>query len=135
MGTRWDVQSHEDIHSEGIPDLSYGVDGVNGWIELKQIKQWPVMEKTTVKPEHYTAQQVNWLRRRGKKGGFCYILVKVGKDDYFLFSWQEARLLKNGITKEDYFLDCIKHWSKNIDTKELLHCLTDRFFTLDHIVD
>lgn len=102
MGTRWAVQSHEDSLSEGIADLSFSMYGVNGWIELKQVPKWPVKADTLIKPAHYTPEQVNWIRARGKRGGHCFVFIKVGKEDYYLFTWEHARLIKAGMTKHQY---------------------------------
>lgn len=114
MGTRWDVQSHEDRYSDGIPDLSFGISGVNGWIELKQIDAWPKMAKTLLKPKKYTSEQVNWLRRRGKKAGNCFVFVKVGAHDYFLFSWHYARNIRQGMTPDEYRACCLAHYHGSI---------------------
>ncbi len=124
MGTRWHVQSHEDRYSEGIPDLSFGVVGANGWIELKQVEKWPVRANTVVKPKKFTPAQANWLLRRGKKAGFCYVLVKVAQHDFFLFHFMGARALREGRTKEWYLANNLKHWSRNIDPAELAGLLS-----------
>tara|TARA_R110000744_G_scaffold352095_3_gene458138 strand:+ start:3271 stop:3690 length:420 start_codon:yes stop_codon:yes gene_type:complete len=124
MGTRWAAQSHEDQYSEGIPDVSFGADGVNGWIELKQIAYWPKRESTLVKPAKYTPEQVNWLRKRNRMGGHCYVLIKVGSSHYFLFGADAARKLANGVHKNFYFDDSIHWWSGSIDPAELIQLIT-----------
>lgn len=98
MGTRWHVQSHEDKHSVGIPDLSFAVDGVNGWIELKHvlIAESKLAGNPIIKPAKFTPSQVNWLNKRGKKGGYCYVLVKVGSEHYYLFHFSVAREIREG---------------------------------------
>lgn len=126
MGTRWHVQSHEDRYSEGIPDLSFGLLGVGGWIELKQINSWPIKAATVVKPKKFTPAQANWLLRRGKKSGFCYVLVKVAQHDFFLFNFVEARALREGRTKAWYLANNLKHWPRNIDPAELGGILSKR---------
>lgn len=123
MGSRWDVQSHEDQFSVGIPDLSYGARGINGWIELKRILSWPKRPETPVKIEHFTANQVSWLRRRGKKAGHCYILIQVAAE-YFVFSFHSARLIRAGITKKEFSEMCILHMSGTLDPDRLLDCIT-----------
>lgn len=123
MGTRWDVQSHEDKHSEGIPDLSYGAGGTGGWIELKQIKMFPTDDQKVIKPEHFAPGQVNWLRRRGKRAGNCFVFVKVGKKDYFLFSWEHARSLRAGWPLCMYRSQCLASWEGHVRAEELLSLL------------
>lgn len=125
MGTRWDAQSHEDRYSEGIPDLSYGIDGVNGWIELKQIEKWPQATDALAKPKKFTAAQINWLSRRGKKGGYCFIAVKVGDRDYFIFTHHQAKTIAGGATKEWYFNNAIKKWHGSIKPDQLKEVLTN----------
>lgn len=98
MGNRWDVQRHEDKYSVGIPDLSYGINGVNGWIELKACPKWP-----TKGIPYYTPAQANWLTARGKKGGRCFILVKIIHSDGYsicLFSWESAYLLLSTLSEK-----------------------------------
>ncbi len=122
MGTRWHVQSHEDRFSVGIPDLSYGFDGVNGWIELKQIKEWPKRPDTPAKPDKYTPEQVNWLMRRGRKAGHCYVLVRVGSNEHFLFNWTEARDVRQGMPRALWYEKCM--WTGSLDPDALLRWLT-----------
>lgn len=122
MGTRWDVQSHEDKYSTGIPDISFGAGGINGWIELKQIPAWSP-SGAAVKPGEYTPEQVNWLNRRGKKGGHCFVFVKVGKDEYFLFRHHNARDVAHGMAKGNYYTSCLKYWIKSINPDDLIKIL------------
>lgn len=117
MGTRWDVQSHEDQFSEAIPDLSYGFNKRNGWIELKQVESWPKKPDTPVRIKRYTPQQVNWLNNRQKKGGSCYILIKV-EDDYFMFHATHGRDLRGGLTKAEYYTRSIVFWERSVDIEE-----------------
>ena len=124
MGTRWHVQSHEDRYSEGIPDLSYGAQAVNGWIELKQIDKWPTKADGLAKPKKFTPAQVNWLVRRGKKAGFCFVLVKVAQHDFFLFNFTEAKALREGREKRWFLANSIRHWSGSINPAELLGLLS-----------
>lgn len=119
MGRQWDAQSHEDMYSDGIADLSFGMEGINGWIELKHIPKWPMKENTLVKPKHYTAIQVNWLISRWKKGGNCFVFVKVGKDEYFLFHALIARSIRHGMTRFAYEQRCIMYWRGSVNAKEL----------------
>lgn len=124
MGTRWDVQSHEDRFSLGIPDLSYADRGVNGWIELKHVKEWPKRASTTVKWKRYTPEQVNWLNKRGKKGGSCWILVQVGTE-HFVFPFYEGRKLRAGMTEDEFHERCVQYWEEGIEPLELLDILCD----------
>ena len=71
-----DVQLHEERHvvgRHGVPDLSYGYAGQNGWIEVKY------GQSAKLRPI-----QRNWLERRGTKGGHCFILAYIGKEIFLV---------------------------------------------------
>ena len=116
MGTRWDVQSHEDKYSLGIPDLSFAMGGVSGWIELKQIE---IYKTLTMKPSKYTAPQINWLNRRNRHGGSCFVFVKVDSD-YYLFTADKARAIADGQTHMWYIDNCRRYWENSIVVEELV---------------
>ena len=82
------VSFHEDRYTIGTPDISYGLNGVNGWIEAKYLDKWP--KSGVVKIDHYTPQQKNWLMERGKAGGKCFLLVGVGSE-MMLFDHETAQ--------------------------------------------
>ncbi len=123
MGTRWDVQSHEDRYSDAVPDLSYAIRSMadnisaDGWIELKQKPKWPVKPETPVKFSRYTAGQVNWMTTRGKTGvGKCWVLCKI-EDEYLLFKWIYAKELRNGMTRLRMYHTCACRWANHIDAE------------------
>lgn len=126
MGTLWDAQSHEDQHSNGIPDLSFGALGVNGWIELKQVDDYPTHFGSLIKPKKYTPEQVNWIRKRDRKAGNCFVFVKVGPKDYYLFKAKDAKRVKEGMTMTEYETECLTHWLGKVDSAELLIYLTSQ---------
>lgn len=67
----------ENMVGRGRPDVNYCVRGVEGNIELKQIRSWPALPDTVVKIEHFSPQQRNWLRTRTSAGGRVYVLLQV----------------------------------------------------------
>ena len=116
MGTRWDVQSHEDKYSLGIPDLSFAIGGVSGWIELKQIERYKTL---TMKPSKFTAPQINWLNRRNRFGGGCFVFVKV-ESDYYLFTADKARDIAEGQTHSWYIDNCRMFWEQGVNVEQLI---------------
>lgn len=108
-----DVQRHEDKYSVGIPDLSYGVNGVNGWIELKACDKWP-----TGGLPLFTNKQSNWLTDRGKTGGHCFILVRISSV-ILIFPWEKATVLLEKVSKED----ALEVWESDFDIKEFANIL------------
>lgn len=119
------VVRHEDIASSGVPDISYGLDGCNGWIELKEIKEW---KKRSATPNDIglSPEQRLWLRQRGKTGGRCFVLVRVtASREYYLFDWHIAP--KTGdlkLTHAEMDAEAVNYWRKGISFTELATILT-----------
>lgn len=68
----------------GTPDVNF----VEGWIELKQVDEWP-RRGGPLRLEHYTQQQRIWHRQRSAKGGNIFVLLQVGQE-LFLFDGPTA---------------------------------------------
>lgn len=90
MGNRWEAQRHEDKLTSGIPDVSYSMNGVHGWIELKYLSKPPNGNSAIMVIKHYTPDQRNWIERHGKAGGRVFILLRVDTT-YMLFDWKDTR--------------------------------------------
>ncbi len=109
----WHCQRHEDKYSVGIPDISYGAGGVNGWIELKAYDKWPV--KTL---SHFTSKQANWLTNRGERGGHCFIIIRI-KSTILMFDWKSAYDLRHKLCDERIMRSmAIVVWDSAFDRKE-----------------
>lgn len=72
----------------GTPDVNF----VEGWVELKQLPEWPKKEATPVAVPHFTPQQRIWLLKRARAGGNIWLLLQVEKE------W----LLLDGATASEY---------------------------------
>ncbi len=81
---------HEDALQSGIPDLSYSGGGHHGWIELKWLEAWPKRADTIVRVPHYTKEQKHFLLSRGRAGGRCWLLLRVGRE-HLLFDHEAAQ--------------------------------------------
>lgn len=96
-GFHW--QRHEDKLTPGIPDCSFGADGVNGWVELKTYDCWPRNPEAPLSFTDLKPEQRNWATKRGRAGGRVWFLVEVG-EEWFLISWKYARRLGT-MTREE----------------------------------
>ena len=120
IGNAWDAQRHEDKYAVGIPDVSYGCRGTQGWIELKSLTAWPRKGFPAL-----SVEQTNWLIRRGGTGGKCWLLVDYN-DMLLLFPWNVIPILQDN---EDDFVGAQKltswyGYKKIFDTNEFLYYLT-----------
>ncbi len=103
MGKSWDAQRHEDKNSLGIPDVSYGINGINGWIELKNIDKYPKRGK--IRLTHFTREQRFWLKNRQKYGGNCWLLLRIAQD-FFIFKGDCFPELHEGVNFSDILDYC-----------------------------
>ena len=80
------MQKHEDRHTKGIPDVSFGKATNNGWIEAKvHTKDW--LQGEVLKLDHpVTPEQKNWISKRGKKGGRCWVAIKTRSQLFLIHS-------------------------------------------------
>lgn len=75
----------------GTADVHYCVDGVTGWIELKEIEKLPVREKTPVRIPHFTKEQRLWLWDYHQAGGTAHLLLRIQRPKtYLLFAAMDA---------------------------------------------
>lgn len=86
------VHKHNDV-SPGVPDLSFSVNGVCGWIELKYLEKPPVREKTILRfckgQDMSWKHQRLWLANRGRAGANCFVVARVA-DEVLVFWWETA---------------------------------------------
>ncbi len=88
----FDWTRHEDKITSGIPDCSFGADGVGGWVELKTYDSWPRNPEDPLQFHDLKPTQVNWAIRRGRKQRRVWFLVSVS-EEWFLIRWKYARQL------------------------------------------
>ncbi len=122
MGKRWNAQRHEDSIGVGIPDVSYGLRNVNGWIELKQLPAWQKRRTTIVKIRHFTPQQRAWSMNRGRTGGRCFLFLKV-QQEYVLLPWTEVKIDDHQTRSK--MIATGSYWRGRIDFDELADALAE----------
>jgi hypothetical protein len=86
------IARHEDAVTQGVPDVSYAMDDVHGWIELKHLAGWPARRDTIVSMHRYTDEQRNFILQAGHNGGRAFLLLQVDAE-YFLFGHWAAQLV------------------------------------------
>ncbi len=121
MGKRWHLTILQERYAADIPDITYGCNGINGFIELKEIDKFPKKDTTSVKISHSQEQQhqKEWLKERTLTGGSCFVLVHVVEPDlYYLFYGDEIEPLGISWRKKDWDYYACGIWEKEIDWDE-----------------
>ena len=90
---------------DGMPDVSMTCAGIDVWVELKYVAQWPARANTRVLGDRgLRPEQVNWHLRHNRAGGKSFVLVGIGKEMFLaqgqyckeVNSWVSADWLKDG---------------------------------------
>lgn len=95
----------ESSTKSGIPDVNI----VSGWIELKYIPRVPVRPDSKVRFPGFSIEQRNWLVKRSRSGGLCWVLVKVEKVGFFVFDGGYAGKRLGDLSVNEMMANC--EWS------------------------
>ena len=124
----WDATRHEDACTPGTPDVSWGARNVNGWLELKVIKNL-THKNDQVIPAKLRPKQRAFLLRRSRKGGHCAVLVWVSDAlECFLFNHPDS-FMGLGVTfTRQAFVDHCAIYTKGLpEPTRLLDVLTGQY--------
>ena len=130
MVARWHAQRHEDKHSTGIPDVSFGIGRRSeGWVELKYLPEMPNLSSNKpwdFKYDHFTSDQRNWLELRLRHGtGRLFLLCRFGDDLTALWNWERMRLRLGVQPLRDIINAANAQWWHGVDFGELENVLTN----------
>lgn len=101
----------------GTSDVNY----VEGWIELKWIRNFPKKPDSIVRIKHYTNQQKLFIRKRHLSGGKAFLLLQV-KREWFLFT-HPATMEVGKLTRQGLIDSCFKYWNNGLNEEEFIKCL------------
>ena len=109
----------------GTPDVNYCIDGVEGWIELKEFGQCPA--SGIVRIPLFTQEQKIWLYERCKAGGNAFFFLKIKDLSNYLLFKGDGTIFSVGtkFTEHELYTWSITHWSKRINFKALKGVLTN----------
>jgi hypothetical protein len=96
----------------GTPDVNY----INGWVELKWLRNWPKVKTSPVVFKHYTQKQKIWMTKRHRAGGKVGLLVQC-KREWLYFAY--PALLEVGTLTQEELRGCCTHYTMRM-TKEVL---------------
>ena len=112
----------------GTPDVNY----IDGWIELKWLRRWPVRADTIVRIEHFTKIQRRFARDYWLKQGRCWCLLQVGPS-WLLFTGTIAHDYVGHVPRRDLEKLAVAHWHRGLKPKELMTWLTKPWVTLNDL--
>lgn len=108
----------------GTPDVNYCLGGEEGFIELKNIDDWPVNATTTVKVAHFTQQQRSWLIRRVDCGGRAWLLLRVATpNDWVLMRGDKAAYLLGHVPRAVLLQRAFYHCGGGLNGPQLYRAL------------
>lgn len=113
-----DARPIENPIGPGTPDVNY----IEGWIELKWLRRWPKNAETIVQLPHFTKGQRLWLRRRWRRGGNAFLLLQC-KQEWLLFTGQDAHDFVGHTTREGLHRGACARWTRGLKNEELVECL------------
>ena len=117
-----DALAVENPAKPGTPDVNF----VEGWIELKWIRNWKKnCWESPVLIDHFTPQQRVWLKKRWMAGQSAWLLLQVGLE-WFLFDGEFAATYVGRCTRGALEDGAVARWGKGLKPKELIECLTRR---------
>ena len=121
-----DAQAIENPIGPGTPDVNY----IEGWIELKWLRQWPKRAESIVRLSHFTTRQRRWLRNRFERGGNAWLLLQC-QQEWLLFSGRDAHDYVGQVTRNGLYRYARMRWTRGLKDEELLECLKKDWGTWD----
>jgi hypothetical protein len=103
----------------GTPDVYF----LHGWIELKECDDWPKRPTTPLRLPHFTKHQRAWIKRHSHRGGTVFVLLKVGKKEWFLIDGEIAADTLGSSTRAEIESIARLVFHNGLDSEELLRCL------------
>lgn len=109
-----DAVSVENPAYPGTPDVNF----IEGWIELKWLRSWPVRKDTAVTIDHLTQQQRVWLLRRWGAGGNAWLLLQCGRE-WLLFDGNTAFHFVGRVNRGRLIELARRYWKDGLNDEEL----------------
>lgn len=86
------------------------------------MEAWPKREDTIVRIPHYTKEQKHFLLSRGRAGGRCWLLLRVGAREHLLFDSEAAQYV--GAQTHGGLIAHAETWDEGMDFEQLTRILT-----------
>ena len=124
MADRGILMRIENAFYKGVPDVNFLIGGIEGWLELKFLHEFPKKENTPVKIPHFTQEQKLWHKERWENHGLTAMLLQVN-DYYFLFVSDKIALVGH-LSKRGLINNATKCWRNRINFEEFINILCNK---------
>lgn len=106
----------ESLITPGNPDVNYSI----GWMELKNIEDWPVRPATPVRVDHYTQEQRTWMLQRKAAGGRVFLLLRIEKTrEWLLFDGRAAARSVGLVPRLTLYKHSLARWTRKPKKAEI----------------
>lgn len=115
----------ENITAIGMPDVSYCINGTEGFIENKWRLGWPHNKEGIVTLPKFTVQQRLWISDRARAGGRVHVLLYVQTPVMSLYVFDGAWAAEHlGRTTRDAMRDSAQMYcERTFDWPRIVHAL------------
>lgn len=126
LAAEWDANRVDNKLNPGFPDVSYGMRGKNGFIELKYLKKWPKHPHTAIDFGSSFRTQRHWITRRHAYGGLCFLFlwVETPSPEWLLMDGDGVANLPHKFTRGDLTKQSAYCWRDWIDQEALIRALS-----------
>jgi len=125
LAGKWLATRIESNAGNGVPDVVFCVPNINGFMELKFIKEWPKRPETKVKLPLRPEQKL-WVETRGKRGGNVWVFCRI-ENSMFLLDNTCSMSACDGWTKEEWFKHSNMNWQGRVNFDELYYTLKEGY--------
>lgn len=103
---------------DGIPDVDFCIDGIEGKVELKYREGAPARARTACYASHPNLREAQeaWIKRRLRNGGRVFILAQIGDYLYLLHGAEAPQF--NALTLAEFERRALWQGGPRIDTDE-----------------
>ncbi len=110
----------------GIPDVVYCLLGHTGWLELKEVDDWPVRPTTTLKIPSLTLEQVLFSESWSGVGGSAHLLLQVSRTYLLLTSSMMRKIFDQKAVRVEIELSALARGVGTFPRRPVVRALTGR---------
>lgn len=107
------VRVESPLTEAGIPDVSYCLRGHAGWLELKEVAEWPKRATTPLRIPNLELEQVIFMETWEWADGSAHLLLQIEREYLLLSSDVTRGVLERKLTRSDVTTRA-SAWGRNV---------------------